>query len=72
MSLLEERDVPYAVAVNDFATTTVPPRDELRDALDLVAGTPLLTVDARDRTSTTRAVIALVEHLFVHYREEAS
>ncbi|MGH3373787.1 MAG: GTP-binding protein [Actinoallomurus sp.] len=63
MALLEERGLPYAVAVNQFDDAPAFPEEELREALDLLPATPLVTCDARDRASSTRAVIALVEHL---------
>jgi signal recognition particle receptor subunit beta len=63
MSLLEERDLPYAVAINQFDDAPAFPEEELREALDLLPDTPLITCDARDRASSTRALIALVEHL---------
>lgn len=63
MSLLEERKIPYAVAVNQFEGAPAFPDDEVREALDLLPATPLVTCDARDPVSSTRALIALVEYL---------
>ncbi|MFE3187485.1 ATP/GTP-binding protein [Nocardia sp. NPDC059240] len=63
LSILEERGVPYAVAVNDFEGAPRYPLDEVRDALDLDAGTPLMRLDARDRTPCFHSLITLVEHL---------
>jgi uncharacterized protein len=63
MELLEERDLPYAVAINQFDGAPAFPEEELREALDLLPATPLITCDARDRASSTQALIALVEHL---------
>jgi len=63
MALLEERGLPYAVAINRFDDAPAFPEEELREALDLLPATPLVYCDARDRTSSTRALIALVEHL---------
>jgi uncharacterized protein len=69
MTLLEERGLPYAVAINRFDDAPVFPDEELREALDLPPGTPLITCDARDRESSTHALIALVEHL-IHRRDD--
>ena len=35
----------------------------MREALDLLPETPLVTCDARDRISSTHALIALVQYL---------
>ncbi|GAA0411014.1 ATP/GTP-binding protein [Streptomyces luteireticuli] len=63
MGLLEEHDLPYAVAVNHFDDAPSHPEEEIREALDLLPDTPLVTCDARDRRSATRALITLVDHL---------
>ncbi|WP_040808263.1 GTP-binding protein [Nocardia concava] len=63
LSILEERGVPYAVAVNDFEGAPRYPLDEVRDALDLDPGTPLMRLDARDRAPCLESLITLVEHL---------
>lgn len=63
MDLLEELGLRYAVAVNQFDDAETFPVPELREALDLLPETPLVTCDARDAQSSTKALIALVEHL---------
>jgi signal recognition particle receptor subunit beta len=63
MTLLEERDLPYAVAINRFDDAPDFPEAELREALDLLPDTPLITCDARDPDSSAQALIALVEYL---------
>jgi len=63
MGLLEELNLPYAVALNQFDDASAYPDDEVRQALDLLPETPLVTCDARDRESSTKALIALVEYL---------
>ena len=63
MDLVESEGLPYAVAVNCFEGAPVFPEDEVREALDLLAATPLISCDARDRVSSTEALIALVDHL---------
>jgi signal recognition particle receptor subunit beta len=64
MGLLEELGLPYAVAINQFDGAPIFPDDELRDALDLLPETRLVNCDARDRLSSTHALIALVDYLF--------
>ncbi|MGW0735159.1 GTP-binding protein [Streptomyces sp. NPDC002851] len=63
MGVLEEMDLPYAVAVNQFDDAPAHELDEVREALDLLPETPLVRCDARDRVSSTHALIALVEYL---------
>jgi signal recognition particle receptor subunit beta len=63
MGLLEEHGMPYAVAVNQFHGAPVFPEEEIREALDLLPETRLVTCDARDAGSSAKALIALVEHL---------
>ncbi|MGV9314547.1 GTP-binding protein [Streptomyces sp. NPDC003691] len=60
---LEDLGLPFAVAVNDFPGSPRYPEDELRGALDLLPGTPLVHCDARDMRSSVGALIALLEHL---------
>ena len=70
MTLLEERGLRYAVAINQFDDAPFFPEEELREALDLLPTTPLITCDARDRGSATRALIALVEYLIDSHDQE--
>lgn len=63
LDLLEEYGTPYAVAINRFDDGVDYPLDEVRQALDLAATTPLTTCDARDRQSCLGALITLVEFL---------
>ncbi|GAA2761927.1 ATP/GTP-binding protein [Streptomyces paradoxus] len=63
MGVLEEHGLPYAVALNQFHDAPAYELDEVREALDLLPETPLVRCDARDRVSSTRALIRLVEYL---------
>ncbi|MEV7551916.1 ATP/GTP-binding protein [Amycolatopsis sp. NPDC089917] len=72
MGLLEELDLPYAVAVNQFDGAPRFPEAELREALDLLPQTRLVTCDARDRPSAASALISLVDYLFTPVRQEHS
>ncbi|MCO5997428.1 GTP-binding protein [Actinoallomurus rhizosphaericola] len=63
MGFLEEQKLRYAVAINQFDGAPAFAEEELREALDLLPSTPLIFCDARDRASSTRALITLVEYL---------
>ncbi|MEV0665275.1 GTP-binding protein [Actinomadura luteofluorescens] len=63
MDIVEKQGLPYAVAVNHFEGSPRFPEAEVREALDLAASTPLVSCDARDRVSSTEALISLVDHL---------
>ncbi|MEU0932809.1 MULTISPECIES: ATP/GTP-binding protein [unclassified Embleya] len=70
IGLLEEYDVPYAVAINRFDGGVEHPLEKLRAALDLLPDTPLVTCDARDRASSTEALMALVRYLQLRASKE--
>lgn len=63
MELLEETGLHYAVAINQFDDAPRFPEHELREALDLLPETPLVSCDARDPASSTHALISLVDYL---------
>ncbi|MFE4372552.1 ATP/GTP-binding protein [Streptomyces sp. NPDC056835] len=62
MDLIEERGLPYAVAVNIFPDSPNYPLELLRSKLDLAPETPLVTCDARDKRSSLEALIQLTTH----------
>lgn len=64
--MIEERGLPYAIAVNTFDDSPSYDPMVLRDHLDLTPETPLVTCDARDPGSTVDALIALVSHLLAN------
>ncbi|WP_367038755.1 ATP/GTP-binding protein [Streptomyces sp. Je 1-332] len=68
---LEELGLPFAVAVNVFPGSPQHGADDLRAALDLLPGTPVVACDARDPASSVRALIALVQHL-IHVATEST
>jgi signal recognition particle receptor subunit beta len=57
-----KRDLPFSLAVNVFPDSRQHSTDELRQALDLLPETPIVHCDARDRSSSIRALIALTEY----------
>ncbi|MFV2174685.1 ATP/GTP-binding protein [Actinomadura sp. LOL_016] len=65
MDIVERQGLPYAVAVNHFEGAPSFPEEEVREALDLDPETPLVTCDARDHASSTKALISLVDHLLL-------
>ncbi|MET9879149.1 ATP/GTP-binding protein [Actinacidiphila glaucinigra] len=58
----EERNIPFVVAVNQFADGDRYDADEVRDALEIAATVPVLICDARSRHSVLTVAIALVTH----------
>jgi uncharacterized protein len=60
---LEDRGVPFVVAVNDFADSPTYPIEDLRASLDLPERVPIIQCDARDRSSGRDVLITLVRHL---------
>ncbi|MER6615529.1 GTP-binding protein [Streptomyces xantholiticus] len=59
---LRRHGTPFIVAVNDFGGP-FRSADEIRDALALPSGVPLVEFDARDHSSSKFVLIALVDHL---------
>ncbi|MBF9067198.1 GTP-binding protein [Streptacidiphilus fuscans] len=60
---LEERGVPFVVAVNDFPESPGYPVEDLRAALDLPLAVPIVSCDARSRESSRDVLLALMHHL---------
>ncbi|MBO3680351.1 ATP/GTP-binding protein [Streptomyces violaceusniger] len=63
IDLVEHYGLPYAISVNHFDGTPTRPDAELREALDLLPETPIVTCDARDEKSSANALMALVRYL---------
>ena len=62
VDFFEARRLPFLIAVNEFDGAPRYPTDEVRKALSLPAGIPVITVDARERDSTKDALIAIAEY----------
>ncbi|MGW4478014.1 ATP/GTP-binding protein [Rhodococcus triatomae] len=71
IDFFERRGVSFTVAVNCFDDAQSYTIDEVRDALDLDARTPIVLCDARDRESCKAVLITLVEHLITQARGSA-
>jgi signal recognition particle receptor subunit beta len=63
IDLIEQYGLAYAIAVNHFDGTPLRGEEALREALDLLPDTPVVTCDARDENSSASALITLVHYL---------
>lgn len=63
LDLVERFGLTYAIGVNHFEGADTYPLDEVREALNLHADTPVVSCDVRDQKSAVQALIALVQHL---------
>ncbi|TDC76059.1 GTP-binding protein [Streptomyces hainanensis] len=70
MDLVEKYGISYAIAVNYFDGSPSRSEAELREALDLLPETPVVTCDARDEKSSAQALVALVRYLQSRTRQE--
>jgi uncharacterized protein len=61
VNYFERRRLPFVVAINCFDDAPRYDPDEVRLALDLDAGVPLMLCDARDISSVKQVLITLVE-----------
>jgi signal recognition particle receptor subunit beta len=60
---LEERGVPFVVAINTFPEAPGYPVEELRAALDLPDDVPIVNCDARKRDSSRDVLMSLMRYL---------
>ncbi|MFC5906768.1 GTP-binding protein [Streptacidiphilus monticola] len=58
----ENSGLPFVVAINDFDGQHLHGPEEVREALQLGADTPIISTDARRRDSAKTTLITLVEH----------
>jgi uncharacterized protein len=66
LDYFEARKIPYIVAINMFDAQLHHSLADLRKALNIDAGTALITTDARSRTRVKEAVITLLEDVLAH------
>jgi len=57
----ESRSIPFVVAVNCFDGVARHQLDDIREALSIPAHVPVMYTDARSRSATRQALIALVQ-----------
>jgi signal recognition particle receptor subunit beta len=62
IDFFEDRGLPYVVAINTFDGLLHHQREDVREALTIDPGVPILPCDARERESTKATLIQLVEH----------
>jgi uncharacterized protein len=62
LDYFEEAGLPFIVAVNGFGGEFPHGADEIREALSVRPGVPLVWCDARSRASVRDTLIALTEH----------
>ena len=59
----ERREIPFIVALNHFEGARMYDPEDVRIALDLDPGLPIINCDARSRESAKDVLITLVEHV---------
>ncbi|MDT7786403.1 MAG: uncharacterized protein QOF58_4822 [Pseudonocardiales bacterium] len=62
IDFFEHRGIPFVVAVNCFDGAQPYTVDEVRHALDLDDGIPVMLCDARDRESSKAVLVGLIQH----------
>jgi uncharacterized protein len=71
----ERRSIPFLVGVNCFEGAARYPAEDVRQALDLDPGVPLMLCDARDRESVKDVLVGVVQHAMsydVHRRQSVT
>jgi signal recognition particle receptor subunit beta len=67
VDFFEDRGLPYIVAVNCFDGVLRHQLEDVREAMAVAPGVPMLCCDARERESTKQTLIALVEHAMQYW-----
>jgi len=62
IDFFEDRQLPYVIAINCFDQVLHHEMEDVRDGLTLEPNVPMISLDARNRDSTKRALITLVEY----------
>jgi uncharacterized protein len=62
VDFFEARRLPFLIAINQFDDAPRYPVEEIRRALNVPEGVPMITVDARQRQSAKEALIAITEY----------
>lgn len=63
VDFFEDRHLPYIVAINCFDGVQLHSADDVRDAMTISPGVPIVTCDARQRDSVKETLISLVEYV---------
>lgn len=62
IDFMEQRGVPFVVAINAFDGEVTHRVEDVREALSLSADVPIVITDARDRSATRTTLLELVQH----------
>jgi len=62
LDYFESCGLPYIVAVNHFEGTTEFEAEDVREALTIPSDVPVVIMDARDKTTVVKSLLALVGH----------
>ncbi|HJP74414.1 MAG TPA: ATP/GTP-binding protein [Pseudonocardiaceae bacterium] len=65
LDYFETHDIPFIVAVNHFPDSRYFELGEVRDALDVPDGVPVIHCDARERESVKNVLVALIEQVLL-------
>jgi uncharacterized protein len=68
IDFFEHRRIPHVVAVNQFDGAPLHGHGEIREALAVPETTPVMICDARQRESTKRVLVSLLEHAVTRLR----
>jgi signal recognition particle receptor subunit beta len=66
---VEQRGIPFVVALNAFDGVLLHDVDEVREALELDSEVPFVVTDARERESVKNVLVTLVEHAMAIVRQ---
>ena len=66
IDFFEDRGLPYIVGLNCFDGLLQHRVEDVRVAMSIDAAIPIISCDARNRTSTKQTLISLVEHAMQH------
>lgn len=69
---VENVGLPFVVAVNQFSDARTYPVPDIREALTLEPDVPIVDIDARDRDSVRRLLIALIQHVLARTQPAAA
>ncbi|GGY03122.1 GTP-binding protein [Streptomyces hiroshimensis] len=67
----ERRGIPFTLAVNCFDGAERYPEEDVRDALDLDPGVPVILCDAREKESVKGVLVSVVEQRFAELAQQA-
>jgi signal recognition particle receptor subunit beta len=62
VDFFEARRLPFLVAINEFDDAPRYPIEDIRAALAISEDVPIIPIDARDRESAKRALVAITEY----------